>query len=106
MWALRDKYAIAGIGHTAYSKNSGRTVLDLAGEACVNAAADAGVPIEEIDGIVSYHFNDSVPAMSVATALGVPAAGYAVDFSSGGNAANLITLVLSGTILALKVRHG
>ena len=105
MWSLRDKYAIAGIGHTAYSKNSGVTVLELATEACVNAAADAGVPLDEIDGIISYHFNDSVPAMSVATALGVPHANYAVDFSSGGNAANLITLTATAAIEAGLARN-
>ena len=67
MWKLRDKYAIAGIGQTAYSKCSGRTVLDLASEACLNAANDAGMPLSEIDGIISFNFNDSVPAIAVAT---------------------------------------
>ena len=34
---LRDKYAIAGIGWTDYSKKSGRTVRSLASEACLKA---------------------------------------------------------------------
>src|SRR6185295_20239169 len=92
MWALRDKYAIAGIGWTAFSKNSGRTVRSLASEACLNAIADAGLKVSDIDGFVSYNFNDSAPAIAVATEIGVPQAGYAVDFLSGGNAANLIIL--------------
>ncbi len=100
MFALRDKYAIAGIGHTAYTKNSGTTVLNLAAEACLKAAADAGVPTSEIDGIVSYNFNDSVPAIAVATELGIPAVGYAVDYAGGGNAANLITLAATAAIEA------
>lgn len=34
MWNLRAKRAIAGIGYTVFSKNSGVTVLELATEAC------------------------------------------------------------------------
>lgn len=92
MFRLRDKYAIAGVGETAYSKDSGTTVLNLAVEACLKAANDAGVDVKDVDGIVSYNFGDSAPAMAVATALGIPDVGYAVDFAGGGNAANLITL--------------
>jgi acetyl-CoA acetyltransferase len=98
VYKLRDKYAIAGIGETAYTKNSGTTVLNLAAEACLKAARDAGIPIEEVDGIVSYNFGDSVPAIAVATELGIPNAGYAVDFAGGGNAANLITLTAAAAI--------
>lgn len=90
MWTLKDEYAIAGIGYTRYSRDSGTTVLSLALEACRNAVTDAGLAGEEVDGIVSYHMGDSVPAMAVATGLGLPAAHYAVDFWAGGNAANLI----------------
>ncbi len=90
MWTLGDKYAIAGVGFTDYSKRSGRTVQSLAVEACGKAAADAGLAIADVDGIISFHFNDSVPAMSVATGLGLPNARYAIDYQSGGNSANLI----------------
>jgi len=100
MFALRDKYAIAGVGETPYSKNSGTPVLNLAVEACRKAAADAGVDIGDIDGIVSFNFNDSAPAIGVATALGIPEAGYAVDFAAGGNGANLITLAATAAIEA------
>ncbi|NQV58492.1 MAG: hypothetical protein HQ502_02420, partial [Alphaproteobacteria bacterium] len=62
MWALKDKYAIVGTGYTDYSKNSGTTVLNLATEACLNAANDAGLAPEEIDGLVSFQLNDTVPA--------------------------------------------
>lgn len=90
MWQLRDKYAIAGVGYTAYSSRSGVTVRDLALEACGGAMADAGLMPADIDGVVSFHFNDSVPAMAVATGLGLPGARYAIDYQAGGNAANLI----------------
>jgi acetyl-CoA acetyltransferase len=100
MWALRDKYAIAGVGYTDYSRQSGRTVRSLASEACLKAIADAGLTVADVDGIVSFNFNDSAPAMGVATEIGVPQAGYAVDFQSGGNAANLITLTATAAIEA------
>jgi acetyl-CoA acetyltransferase len=100
MWALRDKYAIAGIGYTDFTRNSGRTVRSLASEACIKACADAGVDIKDIDGIISFNFNDSAPAMGVATEMGIPQANYAVDFQSGGNAANLITLTATAAIEA------
>ena len=100
MWTLQDKYAIAGIGCTKYSARSGTTVLNLALEACRAAGADAGIDMDEIDGVVSYHFGDSVPSMAVATGLGLPAARYAVEFSSGGNAANLIVQTAAAAIEA------
>ena len=90
MWTLRDKYAIAGVGYTAYSKNSGTTVLDLAQQACRNAITDSGLDTGDVDGLVCFTFNDSVPVISVATALGLPATRYAVDVQGGGNVANLV----------------
>lgn len=100
MWALKDKYAIAGIGFTEYTRASGRTVRSLASEACIKAIADAGLALGDIDGIISFNFNDSAPAMGVATEIGIPQANYAVDFQSGGNAANLITLTATAAIEA------
>jgi acetyl-CoA acetyltransferase len=100
MFSQRDKYAISGIGYTDYSKNSGKTVRSLASEACLNAIGDAGLTVSDIDGFVSYNFNDSAPAIGVATEIGVPAAQYAVDFQSGGNAANLIILTAVAAIEA------
>jgi acetyl-CoA acetyltransferase len=100
MWNLRDKYAIAGIGYTDFTSNSGTTVLNLALQACANAVLDAGIDASEVDGVVSFNFGDSVPSIAVATGLGLPAARYAVEFSSGGNAANLIVQTAAAAIEA------
>ena len=105
MWTLRDKYAIAGIGYTGFSANSGTTVLNLALEACRKAVEDSGLAMDQVDGIVSYHFGDSVPSIAVATGLGLPAARYAVEFSSGGNAANLIVQTAAAAIEAGLARN-
>ncbi|OGK77517.1 MAG: hypothetical protein A2X52_14480 [Candidatus Rokubacteria bacterium GWC2_70_16] len=114
MFSLRDRYCIAGIGNTAYTRRSGRTVLDQATEACIAAAQDAGLPLAEVDGIVSFHFNDSVPAIAVATALSLPAARYAIDVAGGGNAAALVVLNavaaieagLATTVLCYRAMNG
>jgi acetyl-CoA acetyltransferase len=77
--------AIAGVGYTAFTRKSGRTVLDLAAEACRNAAADAGLALPEIDGIGSFSvFNDSVPCSAVATALALPTLRYTLDLNAAG----------------------
>jgi 3-oxoacyl-[acyl-carrier-protein] synthase III len=51
---LRDKYAIVGIGMTAQGAVPGRTSLSFHLEACVNAMKDAGVPKEDVDGLICY----------------------------------------------------
>ncbi len=61
---------------------------------------DSGLKVADVDGFVSFNFNDSVPAISVATEIGVPAARYANDFLSGGNAANMIVLTAAAVIEA------
>ncbi|MGH6617324.1 thiolase C-terminal domain-containing protein [Sphingomonas sp.] len=90
MWTLKDKYAIAGIGYTDFTKNSGRTVRALASEACLAAVNDAGLDLSEIDGFCSFNMGDSAPGIAVATELGIPDVQWAVDLYAGGNAANLI----------------
>lgn len=77
--------AAVGVGYTELSKKSGRTVLDLAGEAARAAIADAGADVASVDGVVSFSvLNDSVSSEAVATALGLPALRYVMDFQQGG----------------------
>jgi acetyl-CoA acetyltransferase len=77
--------AIAGVGYTAFSRDSGRSVLSLATEAARACADDAGLPLGEIDGIGSFMvLNDSVSTEAVATTLAVPALRWALDFQQGG----------------------
>ena len=61
--------AITGVGYTQVSRDSKRSVLSLAVEACRNAIHDAGLETHDVDGVSTYSmFNDSVPAKAVATA--------------------------------------
>ena len=76
--------AIAGIGWTDYSRNSGRTVEALALEACSRAIADAGLDPARVDGLVSFSLGDSVPTSVVATDLGLGGLNHYADFAAGG----------------------
>ena len=56
---LHDQAAIVGIGQTDFSKNSGRSELQLAAE-CVKAAIeDAGLEPSDIDGFTSFTLDTS-----------------------------------------------
>jgi acetyl-CoA acetyltransferase len=79
--------AITGVGYTALERRSGRTVLELATDACRAAIADAGVAREEVDGIASFAvMHDSVPTQAVATTLALPQLRYSLDIDLGGQA--------------------
>ena len=52
--------AIAGVGYTDLSRNSRRSVLALAAEACRNALEDAGLPRERVGGIASFSVLDDL----------------------------------------------
>jgi acetyl-CoA acetyltransferase len=79
--------AITGVGYTELTDRSGRSVLELADEACRRAIADAGLTAAEVDGIASFMvMHDSVPTQAVATTLCLPTLRYAVDLDLGGQA--------------------
>ena len=51
---LKDKTAIVGIGWTPFTRGSGVTTKTLAAQASLNAIADAGLQVQDIDGVVSF----------------------------------------------------
>ncbi|QZP09182.1 lipid-transfer protein [Caenibius sp. WL] len=59
MNALAGKAAIAGIGATEFSKNSGRSELRLAVEATLAALEDAGIDPAEVDGMSTYTMDNN-----------------------------------------------
>ena len=71
MEGLKDKCAIVGVGETKYTRDSGRTELNLAVEAAKMAIADAGLVPEDIDGIVRFTA-DSTSQAELAACLGIP----------------------------------
>jgi acetyl-CoA acetyltransferase len=104
--------AVAGIGQTRYAKNMGRSEIHLASDAIRAACADAGLPVDAIDGLVSYHV-EQVAEVELLTTLGIPELRFmARTPSGGGGAASLIGLaalaVSSGTaecVIAFRARN-
>ena len=84
MGALTDKYCIVGVGETPHMRPSNRTTLSMACEAIKKAVDDAGMKLQDIDGMTSYNANDSAWSGAVASALGIRL-NYCVDISGGGS---------------------
>ena len=82
---IRDKTAIAGIGWTRFSKDSGTTVLNLAAEASLNAIGDAGLSAQDIDGIITFYWTpDTVMPYQLAEALGIEECNFEIHCALGG----------------------
>ncbi|NNE74107.1 MAG: lipid-transfer protein [Acidimicrobiales bacterium] len=77
--------AIVGIGATEFSKNSGRTPMQLATEASLAACADAGISPQQIDG-VSIFSAEKNPEIEVARNLGMPELRFFSMIPHGGGA--------------------
>lgn len=75
--------SIVGIGQTEFSVNSGRSELQLAVEAIIAAAADAGIEIDEIDGLVRYTWDNTTEA-AIMNALRLPRLTYYGETEFGG----------------------
>jgi len=78
--------AIAGIGATEFSKDSGRSELRLAAEATAAALADAGLQPSEVDGLVTFTM-DSNAEVAVARELGIGELRFFSQVGYGGGAA-------------------
>ncbi|MFE2869229.1 lipid-transfer protein, partial [Embleya sp. NPDC059259] len=83
---LRGRTAIAGIGATEFSKESGRSELRLAVEAVGAALDDAGIAPSEVDGLVSFTM-DTNPEIAVAAAAGIGDLTFFSRIHYGGGAA-------------------
>ena len=78
--------AIAGIGATEFSKNSGRSELKLAVEAARAALDDAGLTAADVDGMVTFSM-DSNAEIAVARELGAGELTFFSLIGYGGGAA-------------------
>ncbi|GAA0851731.1 acetyl-CoA acetyltransferase [Streptosporangium amethystogenes subsp. fukuiense] len=111
---MRGRAAVAGLGMTALTRASGRTELELAVEASRAALADAGLAAGQVDAVLSYHMNDSVPVVGVARALGIERLGWHNDISGGGtqaasilgDAAMLIACGVASSVLVYRALNG
>jgi acetyl-CoA acetyltransferase len=83
---LRNRAAIAGIGQTEFSKQSGRSELQLACEATKAALDDAGLSPRDVDGLVTFTL-DSSEECEVARNLGIPVLHMFARIPYGGGGA-------------------
>lgn len=104
MNTLKDKYAIAGIGYTGCSRNSGRSELHMALCAIMAAIKDAGLECKDIDGIIGDH-PVRVDAMTLGSALGLKKFSTFIetDNAGGGTASGILHAMVS--MAAGRSRH-
>ena len=82
---LGGRAAVAGIGATEFSKNSGRSEMRLAVEAVAAALADAAIAPEDVDGMVTFTA-DTNPEIEIARNLGIPGLRFFSRIHHGGGA--------------------
>jgi len=96
---LKDRYCIVGVGETAYTRHSGRSTRSMGAEALRNAIADAGLAPEDVNGMLSYHANDSTTALALSQDLGIRLDFY-MDCSGGGSSTEALVGLACGAIEA------
>jgi acetyl-CoA acetyltransferase len=83
---LGGRAAVAGIGATEFSKDSGRSELQLSCEAVLDALADAGLSTSDVDGLVTFTMDNSAE-IAVARELGMGDLRFFSRINYGGGAA-------------------
>lgn len=85
--SIKGQAAIVGIGQTAYSKQSGSTELALACSAIQAALTDAGLTVNDVDGIVRFEM-DAIDDVALTQHLGVKNLRFMSETGYGGTGAN------------------
>lgn len=88
---LRD-VAIVGVGATPYYKrgaSAGRGITELAGQAILEACADAGLSVKDIDGFAYYSgagagYGDKMESTDFMETLGIPEVRFSASLTAGG----------------------
>jgi acetyl-CoA acetyltransferase len=83
--AFAGKTAIAGIGATEFSKDSGRSELRLALEACMAALDDAGVEPSQVQGLSTFTMETN-PENDIMRSLGIKELTHFSRIHFGGGA--------------------
>ncbi len=96
---LRGKYAIVGVGETEYMRGSGCTTRALGTRAVRAAVEDAGLRMADVDGMLSYSYNDSTPSPIIAGDLGIRL-NFHMDVYGGGSSIEALIGIATGVIEA------
>jgi acetyl-CoA acetyltransferase len=84
---MRDATAIVGIGETTFyrrGQSHPQTLYELAGKAILAATADAGLSLDEVDGITYYGYGAGLDSAVLAQILGIPRLRWSVCVTGGG----------------------
>lgn len=100
---LNSSAIVSGIGETAYTKGSNRSVLSLQLEAALSAIRDAGLRPGDIDGIIPY--SGPVVAEDFITAFGIPDLRFSATTPLGGASAVAAVQCAALAIKAGLCRH-
>ncbi|NRQ34805.1 acetyl-CoA acetyltransferase [Nonomuraea sp. NN258] len=90
MLDFRDRTAIAGVGYTPFTKDSGVSTLTLACRAILAALADAGLAPDDVDGLATHRVGDSAAPSLVAPALGLDDLTWHLDQFGGGSVSHAV----------------
>ncbi len=103
MRSLRDQAAIVGVGHTEYSKDSGRSSeLELACESIQAAMDDAGLAPEDVDGIAKFTWDNNDP-VRIARNLRLPRLNFFSEVHYGGGGGPVGTVLMAAMAVATGV---
>lgn len=94
-----DQVAIAGIGNTEFSKNSGRSENQLAAECIKSALDDAGLTPADVDGMVTFTIDNNEDVALIRN-LGVSALSYSSRIPHGGGGSGGALVHAAGAIVA------
>jgi acetyl-CoA acetyltransferase len=87
---LRDKAAVVGVGSTPYYKRGRslpQTPFELAGKAVLAAVDDAGLTIDDVDGLALYSMGLGGDTSLFAQVLGIPEVRFTATLTGGGGGA-------------------
>src|SRR5688572_23326485 len=96
---MNNAVAVAGVGETEFSRDSGRSELRLALEATLKALDDAGIVPSDVDGIMRYSVDSSSENM-IASNLGVKDLAWFGEVNAAGPAAGAIVAHAASAIQA------
>ena len=109
MMSLRDKTAVVGVGSTPYYKRGQslpQTPFELAGKAVLAAVDDAGLTIDDVDGLALYSMGLGGDTSLFAQVLGIPEVRFTATLTGGGGgAAGSVGLAAAAITAGPSSRH-
>ena len=103
---LQDKAAVVGVGATPYYKRGQslpQTPFELAGKAMLAALDDAGLTVDDVDGLALYSMGLGGDTSLFAQVMGIPEVRFtAMLTGGGGGAAGSVGLARGGD----RLGHG